>query len=97
MIAYPGDEPLHWNGVGAHLVKPENTNYFSDRPGVGFIVPSLAVCINYQFGDSPKVYQTRAFYEIFRQDDRTRFFEVGVGRPEKDIFLIRYPYLDAAY
>ena len=98
VVAYPNEEPLHWAGAGANLVKPDNTNYFTDvDPGVGFIVPSVAVCINYQFGDSPKVYQTRALYEIFRKDNRTRFFEVGKQRPEKEIFLIRYPYLDGAY
>jgi hypothetical protein len=98
VIAYPSDEPSHWDGAGANLVKEDNTNYFTDiNPGIGIIVPSVAVCINYQFGDSPEVYQTRAFYEIFRKDNRSRFFEVGRERPERDIFLVRYPYLDAAY
>ena len=56
-----------------------------------FVAPS-----NYQC-DSPKVYQTRVLYEVFRSDDRTRFFEVGVGVPASQIFLIRNQFADDAY
>jgi hypothetical protein len=85
-------------GSGSAIVNAETTNYFSDRtPAVGYVLAVVAVCVNYQFGDSPKVYQTRALYEVFRKDDRSRFFDVGVGVPARKIFLIRNPSGDAAY
>lgn len=98
VINFPGDESYHWSGAGAAIVNAEHTNYFSDRsPGVGYILPVVAVCVSYQFAGSPKVYQTRALYEVFRKDDRTRFFEAGVGVPAHKIFLIRNSSGDAAY
>jgi hypothetical protein len=99
VINFPGDEPYHWSGAGAAIVNTEDTNYFSDRPpaGVGYILPVVAVCVNYQFGNSPKIYQTRALYEVFRKDNRTRLLEVGRGVPARKIFLIRNPSGDAAY
>jgi hypothetical protein len=98
VINFPGDETYHWYGGGAATVKDETTNYFSDRKlGVGYIVPVVAVCVSYQFGDSPKVYQTRALFEVFRKDDRTRFFEAGIGVPARHIFMLRNQSGDAAY
>ncbi len=98
VINFPGDDPYHWYGGGAAIVNAETTNYFSDiRPGVGHILPVVAVCVNYQFGESPKVYQTRALFEVFRKDNRTRFFEIGRGVPAHDIFLQRNASGDAAY
>jgi hypothetical protein len=98
VVNFPGDEPYHWTGSGAAIVNAESTNYFSDiSPGVGHILPVVAVCISYQFSDSPKVYQTRALYEVFRKDNRTRFFQVGVGMSARQVFLIRNPSGDAAY
>ena len=47
------------------------------------------ITIIWQFGDSPAIYQTSALYEVFRKDDRTRFFEVGKGVPASEILLIR--------
>ena len=88
VILFP-EEVHEWNGGGAAIVNSNVINYFSDRGYVPYVLPVVAVCTNYQFGDSPAIYQTSALYEVFRKDDRTRFFEVGKGVPASEIFLIR--------
>jgi hypothetical protein len=98
VVIFPDDAPAHWYGAGAAIVNSDTTTYFSDiKPGIGFVLPVMVICINYQLVGSPKVYQTRALYEVFRKDNRTRFFEAGIGVPAHKIFLIRNPYGDAAY
>ena len=91
------EESHNWDGGGAALVDSKVINYFSDHGTVPYILPVVAVCTNYQFGDSPTIYQTSALYEVFRKDDRTRFFEVGKGIPASQIFLIRNEASDDAY
>jgi hypothetical protein len=96
IILFP-EETHDWYGGGAALVDSKVVNHFSDRGMVPYILPVVAVCTNYQFGDSPAIYQTSALYEIFRKDDRTRFFEVSKEVPGSQIFLIRNEASDSAY
>lgn len=97
IILFP-DESHDWYGAGATMVNNKVVNYFSDDRGtVPYILPVVAVCTNYQLGDSPTIYQTSALYEVFRKNDRTRFFEVGKGIPASEIFLIRNEASDDAY
>ncbi len=92
------EEPYDWYGGAAGLVDAKSVNYLSNAPGTTkYILLAVAVCANYQFGDSPAVYQTSALYEVFRKNDRSRFFEVNRGVPASGIFLIRNEASDDAY
>jgi len=88
------EESYDWYGGGAAIV---NSNAVNDFGGNKYILLAVAVCANYQFGDSPAVYQTSALYEVFRKDDRSRFFEVNRGVPASGVFLIRNEASDDAY
>lgn len=83
------DEAHEWYAGVAAMVDSKVINYFSDRPPTPYILPVVAVCVNYRSGDSQFTYQTSALYEVFGRKDRTRFFEVGNNTPAKQIFLIR--------
>jgi hypothetical protein len=95
-VIFP-DDPYEWNGAAASIVGAQNINYFPDTGKTGFIVPVVVICTNYHLWGSEKTYQTRALYEVFRSDNRTRFFEVGRGMPAEHIFMQKDPFGDYAY
>lgn len=95
-ILFP-EESYDWGGAAAAIFNSKVTNYSADRGHVPFILPVVAVCANYQFGDSPTIDQTGTLCEVFRKDDRTRFFEVGNGVPASGIFLVHNEASDSAY
>jgi hypothetical protein len=95
-ILFP-DEPYDWYGAGAQLVDDNNINRFTETGETKFVIPVVIVCANYRLKSLSSTYQTGAVYEVFRKDNRTRFFEAGVGVPADSIFLIRNQLKDFAY
>jgi hypothetical protein len=95
-VLFP-DEPFDWYGAGASYVDASNTNHFPQLGDQAYVIPVVIVCANYRLGSLPNPYQTSAVFEVFRTDNRTRFFEAGVGVPAKRIFLLRNELLDDAY
>lgn len=40
------------------------------------------MCVNYRLSSSEKTYQTHPLFEVFRRDDRTRFFNVAADNKQ---------------
>ena len=95
-VMFP-DDPYEWSGAAASMVHPENINRSPETGITGFIIPVVVVCVNYRSSGLSKTYQTRALYEVFRSDNRSRFFEVERGVPANEIFMIRDLFGDYAY
>ncbi len=95
-ILFP-DEAFDRYGAAAAIVRPDSINQVKGMNTAGVIVPVVIVCANYQLTGSTKIYQTRTLYEVFRSDNRTRFFDVGHGIPASQIFMQRDNNADDAY
>jgi hypothetical protein len=92
-ILFP-DESFDWYGAGAHFIDSSNTTHIENA---AYVLPVVVVCVDYRLKSLPNAYQSSAVYEVFRKDNRTRFFEPGVGVPADRIFLIRDSMNDYAY
>jgi hypothetical protein len=95
-ILFP-DETFDWYGAAAQIVSESNVNRSPTSGDAKWIIPVVIVCANYRLKSLPSNYQSRAVYEVFRKDNRTRFFEPGVGMPADKIFLLRNDLKDFAY
>lgn len=96
-IVFP-NEPSEWNGGVSQPITPQRVNQVPGQQWeLGYVLPVAIVCINYRLGDSSKVYQTSAVYEVFDPRDRTRFFAVGKDVIADRLLLERNPTKDEAY
>jgi hypothetical protein len=91
------DESFDWYGASGAFPAQDHINHFDKGNPAGYVIPTEVVCVNYRLSGSDKVYQTRALYEVFRRDNRTRFFDTGIDVKARDIFLIREQFGDSAY
>lgn len=91
-IVFPDDPPSEWGAAPAAAVTPEHVDHFGGSAN-GYILPTVIVCANYRISGSRKLYQTRAIFEVFRRDNRTRFFDVGVNVKARGIDILREPTL----
>ena len=94
-IVFP-EEPFDWYGAGSKISDSQIVSKFPETGNREFVVPVVIVCVDYRLKSLPSAYQTSAVYEVFRKDNRTRFFERGIGVPADKIFLVRDPQLDYA-
>jgi|SRR5579864_4389552 len=96
VIIFP-QEPFDWYGTSASFVDATNTNQLPPQFGsAAYVVPVVIVCVNYRLKGLPNAYQSGAVYEVFRTDNRTRFFPPGVGMKASQMFFERNPVQDYA-
>lgn len=91
------DEAYDWSGAVESPITTNSINRLSGKGTTGYILPVVIVCANYRLKPLPANYQTKALYEVFHAEDRTRFFEIGEGIPEKRLILHRNVLADDAY
>jgi hypothetical protein len=97
-LVFP-DDPLEWAGAASRSITADVVNRVSptgEASSSGFILPIIIVCANYQLGTLPKVYQTRALFDVLHLDGK-RSFEIPVQVPDNQIRIQREELLDDAY